>query len=479
MNQDLLHFGGGPSGSSMHPVVLALVVAACIGVLFLPRKYALAPVMVVAFLTPWGQQLYLGGVHFLSLRIVIIAGCVRLIRVRASGKSLLGPGLSPIDRVFFLWAFFRGVTFMLLYKERGAVINQIAFWLDTYGGYIFFRYCIRDKEDFVRIFKLMAWIAAIIAPCMLVEYFTRVDLFSYISTSPIVPWIRDNRFRAQGPFTENSIMAGVFGAVLLPLFFWLWTSRRARATGMVGLIASTIIVATSVASTAAMAYLGAIFGICLWPLRNQMRKIRWGLLLAVVGLQLVMKAPVWFLISKITFVGGHGWDRANMINLTVIHFSDWWLLGTKDNASWGFSAWDTCNQFVFEALSGGLISLGLFITLIKRGFSLLGRARKRAEGKHESEWLFWCLGAALFTHVMAFTGVDYMDMTQDWWFVSLAIISAATVPIWAKATIRATVPAAPRPWKTPRLQTPAAATPAAMVAPALHKSLRPWGGPEL
>lgn len=422
------HFGGGASQSTMHPVVLALVVVACAGVLLLPRKYALAPVMIIAFLTPWGEQIFVAGAHLYAIRIVIIAGCVRLIWAKVSGERLFNSGLSTIDRIFFLWAFFRGATFILLYRESGAVISQLAFWLDTYGGYSFFRYSVQDKDDVARTFKLMAWIVAVLVPCMLFEYFTRVNIFSYISMSPIVPWIRDSKFRAQGPFTENSITAGVFGAVLLPLFFWLWKSKRARTTGLMGLIASTVIVATSVASTAAMAYLGAILGICLWPLRTRMRTIRWGLLLAVIGLGLAMEAPVWFLIARVDIVGGHGWDRANMINLTVKHFSEWWLLGTKDNASWDFSSWDTCNQFVHEALRGGLISLVLFVTLIKRGFSLLGRARRKAERKPDLEWLYWCLGVALFTHVLSFIGLDYMDMTQDWWFVFLAMICAVTVP---------------------------------------------------
>lgn len=432
MNQTF-YFGGGGSQSNMHPAVLALVVVACVGVLLLPRKYGLAPLMIIAFLTPFGERVVLGGVHLYAIRIVILAGCVRLIRARASGEGLFGAGLSPIDRTFFLWAFFRGVTFILLYREGGAVINQAAFWLDTYGGYVLFRYFVQDKEDITRTFKLMAWIGAILAPCMLFEYFTRVNVFNYMATAPIVAWVRNGHVRAQGPFSENSITAGCFGATLMPIFLWLWKWGGGRAAGIMGLIASAVIVVTSGASTAAMAYLGAILGLCLWPLRSRMRTIRWGLLLAVICLDLAMNAPVWFLIARMDFLGGHAWDRAAMLNLVVNHFSDWWLLGSKDNASWGNDTWDSVNQFVAEALSGGLISLVLFVTLIKRGFSLLGRARKQAEKTPQLEWLYWCLGATLFAHLMAFTGVDYMDMTQDWWFVYLAIICTATIPIWAKA----------------------------------------------
>lgn len=474
-----LQFGGGATQSNMHPAVLLLTVIACAGILFLPRKYAFAPVMGIAFLTPWGEEAFVAGLHLYAIRIVICAGCVRLARAKAAGERLLPSGLNTIDRIFILWAFFRGVTFILLYREGAAVINQVSFWLDTYGCYFLFRYLIQDKGDLIRAFKLMAGITAVLAVCMLYEYFTRTNLFSYISTSPIVPWIRDGKFRAQGPFTENSITAGSFGAVLLPLFFWLWKSGDEKAAGIVGMLGSTIMVVTSVASTAAMAYLGAILGICLWPLRARMRTIRWGLLIAVVGLDLVMKAPVWFLIARVSLVGGHGWDRANMINLTITHFFDWWLLGSKDNASWGFATWDSCNQFVYEALSGGLISLVLFITLIKRGFSVVGRARKRAVGKSEMEWLYWCLGAALFAHVLAFTGVDYMDATQDWWFAFLAIICAATALPKASRVHDAIVATAPSVMEPLLEEEPELITTAAAMFPVGRKRLRPWGGPEL
>jgi hypothetical protein len=280
----------------------------------------------------------------------------------------------------------------------------------------------------------MSPIAAVLAACMLFEYLTRTNVFNYISIHPIVPWIRDGKFRAQGTFTENSITAGAFGAVLLPLFYWLCKSGRGKVRGTIGLAASTAIVVTSVASTAAMAYLGAILALLLWPLRNRMKVVRWSIVLVVLGLAVVMKAPVWFLIARVDFVGGHGWDRAQMIDLTIRHFFDWWLVGTNTNASWGNDAWDSVNQFVSEGLTGGLISMALFTGLIVRGFSLIGKARKRAmeAGERDAEWFYWCLGAGLFANLMAFTGVDYMDNMENLWFVYLAIISAATVTVWSK-----------------------------------------------
>jgi hypothetical protein len=46
----------------------------------------------------------------------------------------------------------------------------------------------------------------------------------------------------------------------------------------------------------------------------------------------------------------------------------------------------------------------------------------------------WFLGAALFSHVIAYFGITYFDNTQVAWYTLLAIISAATFPILAGQT---------------------------------------------
>ena len=147
----------------------------------------------------------------------------------------------------------------------------------------------------------------------------------------------------------------------------------------------------------------------------------------MLGLALVMKAPVWFIIARVDFIGGHGWDRAALIDAAVRHFSDWWLLGTKSNASWGADTWDACNEFVYEATSGGLATFILFVAMLSRAFGMIGKARKRVEGSRQQEWFFWCVGAALYAHVMGFWGIDYFDVIRTWWYIFLAMIPAATL----------------------------------------------------
>jgi hypothetical protein len=238
--------------------------------------------------------------------------------------------------------------------------------------------------------------------------------------------VREGHARCRGVF-EQQILASAFGGTLVPLFLWLWKAGNSKIGAIVGVISASIITVTSSSSTGVSAYATGILALCLWPLRRHMRQFRWGVVVAIVGLALLMKAPVWFVFAHVDFAGGStGWDRANLIDQCVRHFGDWWLVGTANFANWGDFTWDLCNQFVGEAETGGLATLILFIILISHCFGGIGMARKRAEGDPAREWLLWTLGAVLSAHMAAFMGISYFDQTQVWWFVTLGMICAVT-----------------------------------------------------
>jgi hypothetical protein len=232
------------------------------------------------------------------------------------------------------------------------------------------------------------------------------------------------------------LLAGAFGATLLPLFCLLWKNGKAKVLAVVGLIGSALITWTSNSSTSLLTFAAGILGICFWPFRKSMRKVRWGIVIGLVALQCVMKAPVWFLISRIDLTGGSsGYHRAVLIDAFISHFSEWWLIGVKDTSHWGWDLWDAQNQYVSVGETGGLLAFILFIAMISRCFARLGNARKEVQDDSSQQWFLWFLGAALFSHIVAFCGVNYFDQSRMAWFALLAIISAATAPVLQRASV--------------------------------------------
>ena len=421
-------FGGGATESVLHPLVLAAMLIAIVLILALRRQHVIVPFLWIAFMVPVGQQLVIGGLHVFVLRIVILVGFMRMVFSKR-------PRADSMDKVFLLWAVLRAIAFVLLFSEIGAVTNQLGFLWDTVGGFFLVRFLIQDEEDMQRAAKVLMCIAVFLAACMANERLTGLNIFGYLGSIPLVSTVREGKIRAQGTFA-HALLAGTFGATLLPLFVWLWVRGKARGAAMVGVVASTIMTIASAASTPILAYVAAVFAICLWPLRNHMQIFRWGIVAGLVGATAVMKAPVWFLIARIDLAGGSsGYHRALLIDQFIKHFADWWLVGTHENGNWGFDLWDTCNQYVTEGETGGVATLICFIWLLYLAFRRIGVARRAAGQDRNKQWHFWLLGATLFSHVVAFFGIIYFDQTRILWFTVLAIIIKATGDLTAPEAV--------------------------------------------
>ena len=422
-------FGGGVAQSIIGSGVMVLMIVAIILVFLLPRRFVLAPLMFGVFLLPFGQTFVLGGVHVFVFRLVLLAGLIRAIASRPSESPLFAGGCNTVDKLFIAGTLWGAVAFILRFREMGAVTNQIGMLWDVLGGYLAMRFLIRDDDDVQRAIKILTSVAAILAVTVLYEKIYDVNLYERIAGHPIIPEIRNGSIRAQGPF-HHAILAGCFGATLLPLFFWLWKSGKSKIFGIVGMFASTAITFSSASSTPVSAYLAGILGITFWLLRKKMRAIRWGIVVGVVLLNFAMHAPVWYFLEHIDLAGGSaGEHRAELIDNFVRHFGDWWLIGTSDNANWGFEMWDISNQYIAQGEGGGLVSFVCFVAVITLSFKKIGASRKSNEGDRVNEWYFWLLGVALFSNIVAFLGISYFDQTQVSWYALLAMISVATSPL--------------------------------------------------
>ena len=421
-------FGGGATDTVMHPVVAIAMIVAIVAMLRLPRKYAVVPFLLALFLLPAGQELYLGGMHLYAPRIMILFGLGRLMSAKLSSKTrIFTGGWNDLDKIFTCWAIFRAVAQILFYGGTIPVlISQIAFLWDTLGGYYLLRFLIRDTEDIRRVAKTFAIIVGMLGLIMLNEKFHHQNLFGYLGSGPIVPQSRDGAIRAQGPFA-HPLLAGSFAATLLSFSLWLWHSKRTRLLAVAGVVGCTAMVISSASSTPLLSYLAVIVGMCFWPLRGRMRRVRWVLVILLFACSLAMKAPVWFLISHVDLVAGNSsYHRAELIDMFIRHFKDWWLVGTNKQATWGWDMDDLCEQWVAEGESGGLATLVCFILLITRSFSRIGKARKRLSKDLKQEWLLWLIGVALFSHCVGYFGISYFDQTRFSWYALLAMISVVT-----------------------------------------------------
>lgn len=431
-------FGGGATETFMSPIVLAAMVITIALVCLLPRKWIIAPFLGFAFLTPLGEEFDVGGMHFFALRIVILVGCVSLFTFkRPSNDSALAGGFNTIDKLFFLLAIVQGAGLILIYRQGGAVVSTVGMLWDVLGGYFLVRCLIRDEEDIRRTAKVLVVIAIVMAVCMTYEKLRLENPFALLMGGKVVPDVRDGHVRCRGIF-EQEILASSFGGTLAPLFMWLWKDGKTKVAAFVGVAAALVIIFTSSSSTGVSAFGFGVIALCLWPIRRHMRLFRWGIVAVVLGLALSMKAPIWYLMARVDFAGGStGWDRAHLVDVFVRHFWGWWLYGAPQRVYMRWMdvdyGWDLCNQYVATCAVGGLAALALLIAIISKCFGKIGKARKLAEGNPKRERLLWVLGALMAAHMAAFVGISYFDQSRVWWYVTLAMISAAAIPVFTRA----------------------------------------------
>lgn len=435
-------FGGGVADTVVNPAVLLVVVIAGVLMFAWPRKRALPLFLLVSILTPMDQILVIGGLHFQMLRVLVLFGIARLVKEKSLGRNVFAGGINKIDWAVILLTICIAINEVVLFWKVGAAIFQLGNIYTVFGIYFWLRYLVRNEQDILRMIRTLVYVASIVAIIMTYERVTGHNPYALLGGANAAVYAilgtRANHFRAAGCF-DGPIVAGTFGAVLIPLFVMLWhSSKRNHAAAVVGIIAGSMITLASNSTTPVLAYAAGVVALCMWPIRNQMQVIRWGIVVAVASLHLVMKAPVWHLIARIDVAGGSSsYQRFELINQCIRHFGDWWFVGVKSTYEWGFDMWDTANQYVSICDSSGLLPFILFLAVIVYGFKFVGKARKVARDRR-GRLLFWSLGAALFANVVAFVGITYGDQIQVVWYGLLAAISAAvlTIPKTVSTVVR-------------------------------------------
>jgi hypothetical protein len=434
MTPENLRFGGGSAGTILDPLVAVAMLIAIVLILSLPRSKAISPFLLAFFTIPIGQVIVLAGIHLTMHQILILTVLAKMVAFRgSSSEGKFAGGFNGLDKVVVLWTLSTLVVFYFEFLETQVLIKALGDLVINLGGYLALRFLISDRETLRRSAKVMATVCIIQGVCMGSELFTYHNVFGAMGGH--TPTIREGHVRAEG--SMGTLHAGAFAGVLIPVFLWLWTEGKSRTAAATGIAGATAMVLASHASTAWLAYGGSLVGLSFWPLRRQMRLVRYGIAALLVGLHLTMNGPVWSLIEKIDLTGGSSsYHRYMLVDNCIRHFTDWWLLGCKNYGDWGFDMWDLCNQFVVCALTGGLVTLVLFMAIYKRGFGALGTARKQVGGDRGQEWFLWCLGSALFAIIVASFGINYMVHLMMCFFVVVVFISVSTFAV-KEATVEA------------------------------------------
>jgi hypothetical protein len=406
----------------MNSLAVVFLLANAVALLVVPRRWAPLPLLAVACYMTLGQGVEVGLFSFPVIRLVLLVGFVRVV---FRHERLVG-GLNSLDKVMLVWGVwlvFTGLVLHPLVGQLGTVYNML-------GSYFLIRILCHDFEDVVHLVKIMALILVPVALEMVNEQLTGHNWFGFLGGVPETVVVRNDGLRAQGPF-RHAILAGTVGAACCPLLIGLWLRHSVAAT--FGVAACLTMVFASASSGPITSMLCGLFALGLWKWRQYTRYMRIAAVVGYLLLDIVMKAPAYYLITRIDFTGSStGWHRAELIKQTIAHLSEWWIVGTlytrhwmATGVSWSPDHADITSQYIGYAVGGGLMSVGLFVLALGVSFDYVGRAmRAEVNGSVDRQKFIWAIGAALFAQAASCVSVSYFDQSFVFLFLNLAIIGS-------------------------------------------------------
>ena len=399
---------------------LSIVALLLVGVLVLVAnyKYLIVALLFIACFISVAQRISIWSLDFTALRIIEAVGWVKIVLTRNLHDNF---AWNKLDSAASIWALASIVVFSISRGTLSSFIYQIGASYDVLGIYFLFRIVIHDWDALYIIVRSFIVLSFPVATLFLIEKYTGRNIFSMFGGVPEITIVREGHLRCQGAFA-HPIIAGCFWASMLPLMYaMLRNTKRYAFFVFFGILCSMAIVISTASSTPILALVLGIIGSALYVVRYQVKRIATIFVFLIILGSLMMKAPVWHLISRIDLVGGStGWHRYFIIDETIRHFKDWWLLGEADTTRWG-DVVDITNQYTLEAINGGLLGLSTFVLVIVRCFKEVSKALVSVADTATKKIFVWSVGASVFIHVCVFIVLSYFGQMTLIWSLTLAI----------------------------------------------------------
>lgn len=406
-------------------VVLSIQMAA-------PRRWALLGALGGVLFLNQAQQINFFGLNLFSTRFIELAG---FIRVMVRGEFSFSR-MNRLDKIFVVLYVYATVVFVLRSSENQT--NAIGMAVDAFLCYFMFRGLVQTVDDLRWFLRAFAIVLIPYVAIVLIESFTNHNLFTMLEGGNFGSWSRKGRPRCLGSLRHPSLL-GTLGASLLPLYIGLAWSKLERKRALLGAVLCALLVWASNSGGPMSCMAVGIVGWLFWKIRTKMQWVRRGAVVMIAALAMTMKAPVWYLLARVSSVsGGDGWHRSRLLDMAFQNLDKWWLAGMpiRETQSWFpyvlalTGGADMTNQFLAFGISSGLLAMILFLVLLTVAFRNLGRTLAMLRFIYpqttETEYLLWGLGVMLGVHIFNWLGITYFDQTYVFWFMQLATIASLT-----------------------------------------------------
>jgi hypothetical protein len=397
--------------------------------LLAPRRVALLAMLAGVLYLTQAQSVNVLGFNMYALRFLELAGFVRVM----ARREFTFNRLNRIDGALLFFYGYTTIVFLLRSSENQAY--QIGRAVDACFSYFTFRGLLGGGEEFRKFLRDFVILLFPFVLFLLVETVTERNPILSMAGVSQGHLSRGGRVRCLGTF-QFAALLGSLGATFLPLYMALAFAKAGRLVAALGIGLCLLIVWASNSGGPINCAAVALVAWILWTQRQNMKRVRRGIVAVIVLLALFMKAPIWYIPMKLSaFTGGTGWHRSYLMEKAYQEIANWGLAGmaienTADWLPYGLETTgnaDITNEYISFGLAAGVPAIALFVFVLTCAFRALGNALAAARAgpgaSLETELLLWGLGAMLVAHVVNWFGCSYYDQFKVVFFLQLAAIS--------------------------------------------------------
>lgn len=418
----------------MQNVTLLIGIAVSILALTLRPAYALGVYITALLWYPSWLRVSVGTIDISVGRIVVSVLLLRCLCDKRNTNKFTWSGLDTW--VTLSMVVYVGVHLITL-PLSSALENRSGYVMDTWFAYMAARLIITDKATLISVLKFTCIALMPLTILGMVECVTGWWLFAALQR--FAPWdatwdhleqVRMGFYRAMGPIT-HPIKFGCALAMFIPLVFCLrhqrggWRCFAYVSTGFV--LLGTF---SSMSSGPWLMAIMAIFCLIMESHKALVKPMIIFLIISCGIVQVISTRNIHHVIaSRADLIGGAGSHRAELIDLAVEHFDEWWELGYRGkDPGWGprlgMGHTDVTNMFILNGVYYGILGVIALCGALVVGLRIVIRLHNSSDDPQLRSWA-WALASWFLVVITGFLGVSFSGQLETLFYIILGMAGSS------------------------------------------------------
>jgi hypothetical protein len=419
----------------MQGVTLTFALILSVLVIALRPKYALVAYIVGLLWYPAYLAVSIGTIDILLGRFVVTVLLMRCFFDDSIRRKFTWNRLDTL--VTLSMVVYVGAYLITKVNPIGETLEgRAGFVMDTACAYFAARFIVTDRTALISIIKCISIALIPLAILGVIESVTGWQPFAplwrfspWFTGGPVVSEGRYGFARAVGPFSHAILFGGGF-AMFLPLIYYLRHEKNDWRTFSYIISGIAMLGALSSMSSGPCVMVGVvIFSLIMERHKHFIKPLFVFLVISCVLIGIASNRPFYHVIASWSNpLGGASWHRARLIDVAIMKFDEWWMVGYGDkDPGWGplfgMGRSDITNEYILNGVRYGILGIIVLCAVLVKAFrGLISTYMKLSNPAMKS--LCWAFGSLLFSVSVAWMSVSFFGQLSTLVYCSIGMIGS-------------------------------------------------------